>query len=501
MKTPNILWIMSDQHNAGCMSCAGHPDVRTPHLDSIAEDGVQFNSAFCNSAICAPSRASFMLGQYVHTHRITANLVYDDITSHPLSVAAHFRRHGYQTGLIGKGHLPKTWMEDGFEYRRYCDLVDGEANNPLSVDYFRHLVDHELGDAYDLGNLPDEHPGSNLRAFISDIPAAHSVEAWTGDEALCFFAERDTSRPFFLQLSFHRPHDPYAPPKEMAGLYDSETLDLPDSAVDYLARKFAGKPELQRTYINESTGGYPYRPVDESDLRRQLGHYYALITMIDQQIGRVLRYLRETGEYENTIVVYHADHGDFAGEHGLCMKNLGIYESVHRIPFLLKFPGCTSGSTCDELIESVDLYSTLCELSDLPVPEHVEGSSIVGVANGDRAGKANVVCELDSPDGGATLFALRTADSRLVFNLSAPEDGELYDRRADPSELENLYKSRAHQGTRARLLADLLTHVGRYSRALSPTDDVVKRSEQPGFTALIHRKYAQWSKVAPFVDS
>ena len=397
MKRPNILWLMSDQHNARCLGSAGHPDVRTPHLDELAREGVQFSRAYCNNPICGPSRACFISGQYPHTHGILGNDIWNYNQTLPRTVARHFREHGYQTALIGKAHLPKLWLHDGFEHLRFCDLADAERNDPLSCHYFRYLVENGLGDLYDQGRLPATHPGARQRAFTSEIPLAHSLEVWTGDQTLQWLQTRDEERPFFLQMSFQRPHEPLAPSLESADLYCADELTLPASARDYFANQFAGKPEYQRAYVNggtEARGG-PYRPHDEADLKRQLAHYYALISTIDAQIGRVFDWLKQTGEWENTIVCYHADHGDFAGEHGLMLKNLGVYESIHRIPFLWKWPACPAGQTRDELVESVDLAPTFCDLAGLLAPTEFEGRSLRAVIGGEAAALDITVCEYD----------------------------------------------------------------------------------------------------------
>ena len=132
---------------------------------------------------------------------------------------------------------------------------------------------------------------------------------------------------------------------------------------------------------------------DEDELRRQLTHYYALVTIIDEEIGRVIEHLREQGELDDTVIVYVADHGDFAGDHGLMQKNFGIYESIHRVPFILAYPGCPAGREVAELVESVDLYPTLCGLMDLDVPEGIEGRSLVPVIEGEEPGKDAAICE------------------------------------------------------------------------------------------------------------
>jgi arylsulfatase A-like enzyme len=375
-RRPNILWLMSDQHHAGVLGCAGHPDVRTPHLDRLAGRGVRFDRAYCNNPICGPSRSSFLTGQYVKTHGVSGNHMRELAERPAANLAQQFREAGYETGFVGKAHLPAAWMEDGFSFIRYCDLIDADPEDPRSCHYFNDLVEAGLGDAYDHGKRLPGQTGHGMEAFVSEIPDRLSLETWTGDQALAFLRQRDRERPFFLKVSFQRPHDPYAPPPECADWYDPGQLSLPDNAGDFLERRLAGKPAFQQTYAaTGERGGYPFRPRDAADLRVQLAGYYTLVTMIDREIGRIVAELEAAGELDDTLIIYVADHGDFAGEHGLMLKNLGIYEAIHRIPWIMAGPGLAAGKTSDALIESVDFYPTLAEAAGLPVPDAVEGRS------------------------------------------------------------------------------------------------------------------------------
>lgn len=497
---PNILWIMADQHAAHALRCYGNSDIHTPNLDALATDGVLFSQAYCNNPICAPSRACFYTGQYVHTHGITGNNVYDYNETSPPNVAEHFRHHGYQTAIVGKAHLPKNWIDSGFEHQRLADLADAAPDDPLSIDYFAYLTKEGLANNYDLGTLYPPHPGASMSGFISALPFEQSTEHWTGNESLHFLQHhRDAQRPFFLKMSFQRPHDPYAPSAEQADLYDPASLAIPRSAAEFFDRKFEGKPEYQKKYIEqESAKGYPYRPSDPDDLRQQLAYYYTLVTVIDNEIGRVIDYLKATGEYENTIITYHADHGDFAGQHGLMLKNLGTYESIHRIPWILRYPRGPKGHICDELVESVDLFPTLCESAGLPIPELLDGCSLLPVSEGDASGKEQVCSEWDFPASGMkSVFSIRTRTHRLVFYPELTTDGELYDHRVDPEEIHNRYKDDGYTRERLSLTEKLLKHVSRFKRNLN-----FDRGTSPnGPTAQIHKLGHRWSDVAPLCET
>jgi choline-sulfatase/uncharacterized sulfatase len=486
---------MSDQHNAGCMGHAGR-SVRTPYMDALAAQGVSFSQAFCNNPICAPSRISFITGQYCHTHRHIGNFIFEYPESNPNSLAPLARRHGYHTALIGKAHMIRQWDQEGFEHIRYCDMCDADPNDPLAHHYFRYLYDNGLVELYDQGTLPNDHSGKKTHWFVSPIPHEHSLEVWTGKETVKFLQGRDRRRPFFVQMSFERPHAPLSPSPERAHMYRPEDIDIPSSARDLFERRFATKPAFQRAHI-ERKGTYPYVPADEHELRVQLTHYYALITIIDEEVGRVIEHLRKEGDLENTVIVYVADHGDFAGDHGLVQKNFGIYESIHRIPFLLAYPGCPQGRKVNELVESVDLYPTLCRLMDVPAPSCVEGMDLLPVIQRSAPGKDAVICEWSWADPSAMIHAIRTQDFRLVYYGNKAE-GELYDRRSDPDELVNLYSDLVHRATRLNLLERLFDQVANYAKKSDfQMDRRLESQTRNCLSHLIHKGLKKWSDVAP----
>jgi arylsulfatase len=494
-RRPNVLWIMSDQHAAHSLGCYGNADVRTPALDALAAEGAVFENAFCNNPICGPSRCCFLTGQYVPTHGVTGNHILSAPVERSTNVAAHFRLHGYQTGLIGKGHLPQVWVQDGFEYRRLGDTSDVPNGDPLESWYYRHLVENGLGDEWDLGDLFPPHPGADMSAFSSRIPFEHSVERWAGNEALSFLRGRDAARPFFLQLSFQRPHNPISPSFDTPHRYDPKNLTLPDSASEFFDQKFAGKPAYQRDYVNGGRGGYPYRPASREDPQAQLAGYYSLITTIDAEIGRVVEFLRETGELENTIIAYHADHGDFAGEHGLMLKNFGTYESIHRFPLILWHPAGVPKGRHSGLVESVDLAPTFCELAGLPQLPGFDGRPLTTMARGETPFKSEACSVWDFPLMNlGNVLAVRTDTHRLVYYPRFPQDGELYCRESDPDELVN----RFHDPELREVRLDLTERLMRHTAAFRRVSGFEKAPEGKGLNFLVARRGLKWSEIARF---
>lgn len=492
-KRPNVLWLMSDQHNASCTGYAGHPDVRTPNLDRIAADGVDFTRGYANNPICSPSRLCFMTGQYLHTHRMFGNDHADYPHGNPDSLACLFRRYGYQTGLFGKSHMIRRWDEDGFEKIRYTDLCDATAADPLTVHYFQYLHDRGLADSYEEGSPKPGQEYMDNGSGPSRLPYEHSIEHYTGNTTLEFLRERDASRPFFIHMSFQRPHAPIAPAQEFYDMYDPDRLTLPDSAIDWFERRFEGKPDHLRDRLLRGCS-YPLA-ADQPTLRRCLASYYGLISAIDREIGRVIEHLEASGELDNTIIFYTADHGDFAGEHGLFHKNFGIYESIQRIPFLLKWPGGPQGVKCDRLVESIDFYPTLCELCDIPLPEGRDGQSLTALYDGKTV-KDAVYCEWENfAPVPARISALRTNDFRLVF-YSDSGDGELYDHRRDPGEIDNLWNAPEYADIKTDLLGRLLAFSMKYRAETDVTSDRKLGERERNCPArLVHKHRVYWSDL------
>jgi arylsulfatase A-like enzyme len=435
----------------------------------------------------------------MRTHRLFGNNMSEYPVPNPDTLACLFRRHGYQNGLFGKSHMVRRWDEDGFERIRYTDLTDATHDDPLTAHYFKYLADQGLADLYEEGT---PRPGMEHTLDGSGparLPYEHSIEHYTGEETLKFLKERDTSRPFFVQMSFQRPHAPIAPAKEHFDMYDPADIVLPENACDFLENGFAGKPALIRDLVRD---GCPYPLADRNvdRLKRCLASYYALISVIDMEIGRVLDHLEAAGELDRTVVFYTADHGDFAGEHGLFHKNLGLYESIHRVPFLLSWPGGPRGRRCDGIVESVDLYPTLCELCGIPVPEGREGQSVVPVALGRGPGKDAAFCEWEWGRAGGKFSALRTADFRLVF-YGRGNGGELYDRRSDPGELRNLWEDASYAGTKVELLDRLLSFTLDYQAETDrETDRDLNQRHRFSPVMQLHKHRAAWSALDEVYD-
>ncbi|NJL73399.1 MAG: sulfatase-like hydrolase/transferase [Candidatus Competibacteraceae bacterium] len=487
-EAPNILLIVTDQYNASCLSAFGS-QARTPHLDRLAMEGRVFSNAFTVCPICAPARASLLSGQYCHTHGVEGNDIYDlDIPADAI-LPATLQRSGYRTGIVGKAHLPGCWTRQ-FEFAALTDLVDAPADDPTRCHYFQYLIDHGLASYYEEGNprsgMPDPDDGSKP----SLLPYEHSIERFTGDQALRFLeeSERD-SRPLFLKLSFQRPHGPIRPSQRHFEMYNPDDIRLPDSAVDLFEHRFASKPSRVRDAIINGCD-YPLASTPDA-LRRVIASYFGLISAIDEEIGRVLAHLRAIQTTRPTVIIFTADHGEFAGEHGLFHKNLGIYESIHRIPLIVQAPQAGQGRF-GGLVELIDIYPTVLQCVGLPLPNEVEGRSLLDQLKGDAESRSEAFCAWSRVEP-RRIFALRTDRYRIVYHGHC-HGGELYDRAADPGELMNLWDDPAYSGVRRSLTERLLDRVSNYRSASEAKDDALVRAKhQYSPRDLLQKQRADWN--------
>jgi len=296
-------------------------------------------------------------------------------------------------------------------------------------------------------------------------------------------------------MSFERPHPHWMPAAEYADLYNSEEIVLGADADDWFRNHWEGRPEHIIRSVRDKMSG-----LTRDDVKRALAHHFALITCIDMEIGRVLDRLEADKELGNTLIVYTADHGDFAGDHGLILKNLGIYESIHRIPFILAWPGGPQNEVRDAIIESVDLFPTLCELARVPPPKAMDGRSILPELRGAAEGRDHAICEWDFLHPHRFVNAIRTRRYRLVY-YSHELGGELYDHDVDPDEMHNLYEDPAHASARLELLERLFDEVNRYQRK-SDFDTDREKDEKEVFSPahLIHKQFGKWSEIARLFD-
>jgi choline-sulfatase len=442
MTSPNFLFIQADQMAASMSSVYGHPLVRTPHLQSLADGGVTFDNAYCNNPICASSRFSMMAGQL--SSRIGA---YDNAAEFPSSIptfAHYLRALGYHTCLSGKMHFVGADQLHGFEERLTTDIYPSD---------FGWTPDWSLGDK----QLPPS--GMSMRSVVEAGVCTRSLQI-DYDEEVLYQAERKlydyardpSGKPFFLGASFTHPHNPFTITPEYWDLYDHDAIDMPADP---------GLPFDQRDAFSQR---YQYlirmdeHRVTEEHIRNARHAYYGMISYIDDKVGRLLAALETTGLADNTVVVFTADHGEMMGERGLWYK-FNPFEPSVRVPLLMRAPGNAAGRREAKSVSLVDLLPTFLDLATDGNPpavvDPVDGYSLGAMLHGeDSARPDEVMVEFTAEGTIAPTLVLRQGAYKYIY--CEPDPGLLYDLEADPHELDNLCGKPEHAETEATMLGEIL---------------------------------------------
>jgi arylsulfatase A-like enzyme len=367
-----VLFIVADDHRAGAIGSLGTPAVQTPTFDALATRGVAFTNTHLMGgrapAVCVPGRAGLYTG--ANTFRAIPDPTWRTRLNPELALLPEtFRRAGYRTHHVGKWHNGTEAFMRCFESARaiYC-LAGQRTTRPDGLADHWHLWVHDFDPT---GEYPRE-------AQYVTPGEPHSSELFA-DRAIDFLREYpddldDGDRsPFFLSLATYAPHDPRTAPPEYHALYDPNDVALPPNALP--------QHPFDNGHLDvrdELLAPFPRTP---DVIRRHLADYYAMITHLDAQLGRVLRALAERRDAENTIVVYTADHGLAVGQHGLLGKQ-NMYQHTVRIPLLMAGPGLPSGTRVDALTYNQDVFPTLCALAGVPIPDTVEGHSLLPLIDG-----------------------------------------------------------------------------------------------------------------------
>lgn len=437
---PNVLFIVADQHSHKCVGSYGHAVVRTPNLDGLAAEGTRFTHAVCQNPICTPSRVSFLSGQYCHNHGY-----YGLSGPHPgglPSVLSHFRAAGYATGAFGKIHCPEYWLEGHSDVFKDPGNTSAGGRCPEYTAFLRACGVEHLEDDLLLTDLGEDGRQSK-EGRPSQIAFEQSQDGWAAGEAAKFIHECGRSgQPFMAHVSFTKPHQCYTPAREFWEMYRFESLALPPSC-DWPHRLKA--PNLTRVaemFRRGDWARYEPRSFEAARLRKLRG-YYGNISHVDHAVGVLLRGLESAGLADNTVVVYTADHGEYACEFDIMEKAPGICgDCVTRVPFIWRVPWLKQrAAVCDALVENVDISQTLCALAGVEPLQTSDGKDLSPLLRGEDATlRAIAVCE--HPWSRAVYHGKwrMVWYPRERFPAEYPDGfGELYDLQADPWEMRNVY--------------------------------------------------------------
>lgn len=405
---PNVLFILADQWRAQAFGFAGDPNVKTPHLDSLATEGIMFSNAVSGVPVCCPARASLLTGQRSTSTGVFMNDV--PLKSDRLTIAEVLAQHGYDTAYVGKWHL------------------DGHGRS--------NFIPRERRQGFDYWKVLECTHAYNRSKYFADSPEpklweGYDAIAQTRDVAQYLKGRARQKRPFFMFLSWGPPHDPYQTAPE----------------------------EFQKLYLPERIQLRPNVPKEQSDAaRKMLAGYYAHCTALDECVGDLRATLRTTGLETNTLLVFTSDHGDMLGSHGGRNKQQPYDESI-RVPLIVRWPAGlgSKGRMCGGLFNSEDMMPTLLSLCGIPIPKSVEGLDFSSCMKGGAdpsGGAALIACvtpfgQWDRKNGGHEYRGIRTGRYTYVRDLEGP--WLLFDNVGDPWQTNNLARQSSHGKLQRRL--------------------------------------------------
>ena len=472
MKQPNIVLITADQWRGDCLGCAGsrHP-VMTPHLNQIAAEGVRFVRAYADCPVCMPQRVTLLTGQAASRFGLPHNFGVRSPVDRAISLPARLAHEaGYQTKAIGKMHFAPDRARLGFEHIALHpnDYVIWLEDTPYAGSY----RGHGLG-------------GNEVYPAVAPTPERFTHIHWIVDQAIRFLVERDPEAPFFLWIVFESPHSPFDPPAPYDRMYDNFTIpdpvygdwaEGPDYPPDFQARIWAGK----------------YDQLSDEMVREARRRYYGQVSYIDYQLGRFFGELRSRGMYDDTAIVFDADHGEHLGDHGIFGKTTFLRGSGD-VPLVMRFPDrvprAHAALDIDEPVLTADLYPTILELAGL-APEHeIDGVSLLPWIEAGKGDDARVICGEYGREAG-TAFA---ADARFKYVYYAQGGIEhLFDALHDPEDLHNLAHSAEHGAVKERLKGALVRYLERFERPLVQDGRLIAVEAELDEHALRGRNPCAW---------
>ncbi|MCA0849761.1 sulfatase family protein [Salipiger thiooxidans] len=500
---PDFLVIMTDQHRWDWLGCNGHPVVRTPNIDRIAERGSTFQQYYVASPVCMPNRASFMTGRFPTVHGLRYNGCHLPIEAK--TFVDVLRAGGYRTAAIGKSHLqpmigrrippkgdigpiPEAWDIDESRYTeeqpdRYADIVPHELPRPYyGFDHVDLVTEHgtEAGGHYrqwlrqtypevaadPMRGLP--HNYTVPQALRPDMPEEAYTTSYIRDRTVDYIRNNAASdQPLFSFISFPDPHHPFNPPGKYWDMYSPDQFEVGPRYADHVtpppplasmrADYEVGTPPVARTFSFMA---------EEQHLKEAMALTAGMITMIDDAVGEIVAALEASGRAGRTVILFTSDHGDYLGDSDLLLKGAWMRDSINRVPLIWSDPALPRQPTrVGSLTSTVDIAPSILARAGLRPYNGMQGQSFLALLDGTQdAPRKDLMVEYNDANARlgyrspARIRSLVTED--WVLTVAAGEVwGELYDRRRDPQQLDNKWDDPACAETRATLCRRLLDHV------------------------------------------
>jgi choline-sulfatase len=426
-RQPNILFLCSDQHSGPVLGASGHPVVKTPNLDRLAAQGVNFQNSYCGSPVCVPGRASMMTGKFASDVGSYCNSTPFD-GSGP-TWGNRLRDAGYDCWATGKLDL---WHDKDLGFRE-VGTSHGHSEDPDITSLFRAPVCFRPGER------------DNVNGTFSTRPSPDQPKV---DKALAFLREesKQSGKPWCAYVGLSKPHPKWNAAAKFKDLYPADKMPMPSWPDGYLERRHIAFQTLAN-FKNIQV------PIPEDRIRRARAAYYACVTEVDDLIGSILAELDRTGQRENTVVVYTSDHGEMLGDHGLWLKNV-LLEGAARVPMIVAGPGLPSGKTISTPVAHVDLIATLMELAGASREGGLRGHSLVPMARGEAGRHPGFAFTESHSEGNCTgSFLIRKGDWKYIYFTGG--EPLLFNLKTGPGEFRNLAADPQHSGVRTELHAHL----------------------------------------------
>lgn len=468
-KKLNIVWFCTDQQRWDTIHSLGNPYLRTPNIDHLVETGVAFTRAYTQAPVCTPSRSCFLTGRYPRTTKAFFN-GNDTYSKDEVLVTKILADKGYTCGLVGKLHLTSAQgrmekrTDDGYTYMQWSQHPNDDWPNGEN-DYQNWLKEKGVKWADIYGGRytsmakwpPEENP--NWTGKEVGVPKEYHQTTWCVEKAIEFIDEnKGKDTPWLISINCFDPHPPLDPPQEYKDRLKIEDMPLPLWKDGELDNK---PPHQQKDYIIGGQNGATdsITTMTDEDKREKIRDYYAQIELIDDQLGRLIKYLEDTGQRDNTLIIFMSDHGEMNGDHGLYWKGAYFYEALVHVPLIMSCPSLIKqGLRSNALVELVDIAPTILELAGYEVPFFMQGKSLAGILTGKADPdyhKDSVYCEYYHCMKGChdDIFATMYYDGRYkIVNYHGKDFGELYDHQNDPNEFENLWDNPDYAQLKAELI-------------------------------------------------
>lgn len=456
-KKPNIVFVITDQQRFDTIAAAGFPYMKTPHLDRMAKEGVLFTHMFVTSPSCAPSRASLFTGVYPHTNGVMRN---DERWTK--TWVQNLAEAGYRCVNIGKMHTSPFEESFGFHERHVVENKDRATSRlPFFLDQWDKAIwARGFEKPSRITYRRREDYKNSLGAFVWELPDDLHSDNFVPNLAAMWLDRYSGSEPFFLEIGIPGPHPPYDPTQEFLDLY--ENADIPEAILD--RADLDGQPsalkKLREHHFSVDHDAVVHLPnPTREQLRRQRRHYFANVSMIDAQMGKLIEAIEKRGVLDDTIFIFTSDHGDCLNDHGHSQK-WTMYEQSVRVPAIVWSPGrVTGGRVVDDLVSLFDFGPTILELAGVDAPSWMEAQSLMPYLTGHAPEPRKYVFSEHAGDrilSGTTFMTMIRSERWKLVHFADSDEGQLFDLAADRREIRNLWNDPGAAAIKRELINEIL---------------------------------------------